>query len=263
MIKISPYGILRALVKVTRSLSFYIYNFKKLDKILATLDVTNVQKFKFIDWHNGYSYFIAIKDRAKVFIKIDLNLHFLENDHLSYQIFNNKINVIPVEEFLSEKDYQVLISPFVDGRSLTEQDIINKPYLLEDIYNILHLLNNHGVIHRDIRLENFMIINESIFIIDFTFSSLLQNSGSKYPYKNLMMNIPMHRRVLQKLGARLNPSQYIWNDFHSVSQILNRILINHHLTPDIKKSVECYKAKFSRASTNLNATYNLNGKLNS
>jgi hypothetical protein len=97
--------------------------------VLRQLAVEEVKPFMFIDWHDGYAYYRGYKNGNKVFIKIDLFLHFLGNDYLSFTMLQNKVNLLPITEFRAEDGYQVLISPFVEGRNVTESDLIKNPSL--------------------------------------------------------------------------------------------------------------------------------------
>ena len=232
--------------------------------MLRQLAVEEVRPFRFMDWHDGYAYFIGYKNDNKVFIKIDLFLQFLGNDHLSFTILQNKVNLLPITEFWSKNGYQVLIYPFVEGQNLTESDLIEKPSLLNDIFNTLEILNQQGLIHRDIRLENFMLINDELFIIDFTFISTLPHAMDKYDFKKLDAHDPRQKKILRKLGARINPRDYVWNDFYSVAQVIRKILNNNKsLSHDVIEALEQSLKSFETTSKRSHTTYNLIEDINS
>jgi serine/threonine protein kinase len=258
------YELLRKFVKLSRSIFFYTIYFKKLHHILKQINVERLKLFRFIDWHDGYAYFVAYKDGKKVFIKMDLFLQFLGNEYLSFKTLKNKVNLLPIKEIYTIDGYQVLVSPFVEGKNLTESDLIEKPDLLNDIFNILETINNQGIIHRDIRLENFMLINAELYIIDFTFACGLPRSSVKNDFKRLSLNSPPQKKILRNLGAKINPSEYVWNDFYSVDQIIKRMLKNNKdMSQEVRVLIEKYKVKFERAAKLPHTTYSLVDEANS
>ena len=46
--------------------------------------------------------------------------------------------------------------------------------------NILEEIHNQGVIHRDIKTENFMLHNEEIYLIDFGLSSIFLDENMNH-----------------------------------------------------------------------------------
>lgn len=256
--KLSECKICRFLLKVARSIFFIVFNFYKLIDITKTLEVKKLRPFKFIDWHDGYSYFTAYKEGKKVFIKIDLILHFLVNDYLFFTSFKDKIDLLPIIKLYIEDQYQVLISPFVEGVNLTEKHILDEPDLLGKIYKILEVITMNGVIHRDVRLDNFMLIEGKVFIIDFTFACTLPNRTDELTFKMLNVNSRYQKKILSRLGARINPKDYVWNDFYSVVQIIEKILAtNKNLEQHVVRQFEKYRVDFYKLSMADHATYNL------
>lgn len=251
------YQLLRAFVRYTRSMIFYAVNYIKLQCVLKQTGASAIRQFKFSNWHDGYAYYTGYKAGVKVFIKIDLGLQFLSNDYLAYRLLKEEVKTIAIEEFYAEDEFQVAIFPYVQGRNLTEQDIIDAPSLLEEVRYVLERFYELGLIHRDVRLENFMLVESQLYIIDFTFITSLPHSANNYNFKKLNINDSRQKKVLRKLGGRLNPEQYVWNDFYSVTQIISKALEGNKLNKETRNSLENSMKVFEVMSKLPQATYSL------
>ena len=85
------------------------------------------------------------------------------------------------EDYLHDQKVKYIVFDYVDGRSL--YDIITVGHLsvaqakevFLNLFKTVCSVHNKGIVHRDIKLDNFLITREgTIVLIDFGFASPLQ-----------------------------------------------------------------------------------------
>ena len=86
-----------------------------------------------------------------------------------------------------------------------------------DIWHIFQALRKSDVVHRDIRPDNLMLINNRLVLIDF------QLAVSKKNFKELdyMLSRPSRLRKLGNKNFRYRP--YVWDDAYSLLKVLDFI----------------------------------------
>jgi len=132
---------------------------------------------------------------------------------------------------------QILISEFSEEKELTEQDILDNPDRLLQIYEILKIINSRGCIHRDIKLNNFLLKDDEVRVIDFTFSTSLNHFNM---FKDLSLVNKEDAVILKNLGGIYKPNIFQWNDFYSIDLILDRLFSEDM---DIEKRLKIIKYK--------------------
>ena len=208
------------LMKLIRSTFFLIKNHLNICRYLRDLNVSKVKVFKFKNWHNSFAYYTGIFNGNLVFIKISTKHLFLENEKIFYDIFKSDLSLLKVLSLSENNNTQILISEFSNEKELTEQDILDNPDRLLQIYEILKVINRKDCIHRDIKLSNFFLMDNKVRIIDFTFSTRLNHSNM---FKELIFDNNEDAVVLKNLGGIYKPNIFQWNDFYSMYLILNGI----------------------------------------
>jgi len=207
---------------------FIVCNYMPITTKIKGLNVKSIKIFKFMLWHEGFAYFTGKLYNSDVFIKVDTKLHLLSNDILSYERLTElpemEDKLVKIIDYSVGDQIEIVLYDFVLGQELTEQAIIQDPNLIVELYDIIVDINTQGIIHRDINLNNFLITNEKVKIIDFTFANSL---GETLGFTELRVQTERDRRLLKYLGLGLNPEPFVWNDFYSVCQILKRIMLNH------------------------------------
>jgi serine/threonine protein kinase len=223
---------------------------KKVKKILEKKGYENIEIYNYNEWHHGYAYFTAKKKEKKFFIKIDFYFKLLTNDMLAFEIADKELKeyMIKIEDFIEVNNLcQIIIFEFLEGyRKVYENDIVEDENVLEKIFNIIYLLQKNNLIHRDIKLDNFLInALDDIKIIDFTFA--ISNKNLKF--KDLKPSF-RNLEVLEFLGDGLNPAPFEWNDCCSLKQILLNISksrkfnnIDKYISFLEKMECETYKIK--------------------
>ena len=214
--------ILRTIYNLKKKLYFQI-RMNYIIQTLSTLEIKNISKFNEKKWHHGYSYFTGYYKNKKVFIKIDTKLKMLKNEKVFYELMENTIKqyLVPLELFFENKKLQLVIYEFLeDFKELDNENLLNNLNLLDDIYIILKSMKEKKVIHRDVKLNNFMVGDSKIKIIDFTFSNSLDKNSD---FKELDISKKENYLILKTLGLGLNTKDFQWNDSIAIINILNSI----------------------------------------
>ena len=208
------------LVQVIRRSLFLFIHHLKIIRILKSLNISDISIFKFKNWHASFAYYSGIFNGNIVFIKISTKHLFLDNEQIFYNLFKHDLSLIKVISLFEDKNIQILISEFSNEKELTEQDILDNPDILLQIYDILKIISNKGCIHRDVRLNNFLIRDNQVRIIDFTFSTCLNHSDR---FNDLSLNKKEEAIILKNLGGIFKPNTFQWNDFYSMDLVLHKL----------------------------------------
>ena len=233
------------LVKLIKRSFFLSIHHLKIIRNLKSLNVSDIRIFKFKNWHNSFAYYSGIFNGNIVFIKISAKHFFLDNEQIFYDLFKDDLSLIKVISLSENQNFQILISEFSNEKELTEQDILDNPDSLLQIYDILKVINNKGCIHRDVRLDNFLISDNKVRIIDFTFSTCLNHSDR---FNDLVLDKKEELIILKNLGGIFKPNDFQWNDFYSIDLVLYKLFskdMNIEKRLKIIKYQELFKGNIS------------------
>jgi serine/threonine protein kinase len=205
--------------------------------IYIKLKKNNIKKitfFNFLNWRNGYCYLRGVYNEKEVFIKIDTKQHLLINDKLTYDLCKDIMqdDLVEILHHSLDGKIQFLVYEFLQSNELDESILLNNMTYLDDIIRILKNLSNIGIVHRDIRLDNFLISKNKLKIIDFTYA----NSNTHKGFKEVDVNNSYNCFLLEFLGGGLNPLPFLWDDYYSFYTILKNLE---------KKANDLCKAKLS------------------
>ena len=196
-------------------LKFYL----KVVSLLKNSNIYNISIFNFKNWHHGYAYFYGFKENKKVFIKVDTKFLLLQNDLLVYQLANEKLKnyLLNIEDSIFSKNLQIIIYEFLDFTELSVDILENNRSIINTMLDMINTLNDLEIIHRDIKLDNFIFVNNELKIIDFTFAI---SNNKALGFKDLERNIN-NCATLEFLGDGLNPEPFVWNDYYALSRLFN------------------------------------------
>ena len=260
--------------KLLKSIIKYIFisNYRQIKKKLyfslksadisaamAHVNLYDVHPFNYANWHHGFCYFTAYLDGKKVFVKVDTQLKILKNEKVFYDYMEKEISkyLIPTYGFHEDHSLELMLFEFLeDAQELNDEILLNNLHYLNDIIIILKKIEEKKLIHRDIRLENFMITDNRIKIIDFTFANSLSKNSD---FIDLDINNNKDYTILKALGEKLKPKKFEWNDFISLSNIIGNLLLSENINSKDKTTLENYLITLQEMS--LNASYvRLKGK---
>ena len=209
---------------------------------LKKFNIKKIIFFNFLNWHNGYCYFRGIYLGKEVFIKIDTKLHLLVNDKLAYDLCKDIMqdDLVDILHHSLDGKIQFVVYEFLNSNELDENILLNNMKYLDDIIRILNNLSKLGIIHRDIKLDNFLVSNNKLKIIDFTFS----NSNTHQDFKDLDVNNSNNCFILEALGHGLNPAPFVWDDYYSFYTILKKL--DEDVSADRKVKLNTYKKEIDK-----------------
>jgi serine/threonine protein kinase len=205
-------------------LTFYFIPFRVL---LRKVGVKNPTIFTGKAPLNGYAYFTGEIGDKKVFIKFDTKYHLITNDILAYKKCKKKLGeyLVKVIAFKNTGTIQYVIYDYFDGTTLKNNNILENPQLISYVYETISAINSLRLIHRDIKLDNFLIKNEELKIIDLTLMASLDDSNL---FKSFNLDNKDEAIILHTLNKSHSPPGLIWNDFYSLHLILKEIIINNN-----------------------------------
>jgi len=241
------------IIDVIHRMKIKFYFESNMKYILETLNercIISVSRFKEKSWHNGYCYFRGIYKGKEVFIKVDLKLRLLENEFFFYEFLDKKLAkyLTPMYDFHQNKHLQMIVFSFIsNSHELNKYNIIGNNTYLDEIIYILDEIHKANVIHRDIKLDNFMLDDKKIKIIDFTFARNINNSSNS-KFKELNISDEENYQILKRLGNGLNPKVFVWNDFISMKNIIDDILHDEKLNLDEKERLKKYSKSLATKS---------------
>ena len=200
----------------------------------------------------------------KVIPKNNMRYGFTDHDiNLEINILKNleHPHIIKLFEFFVDEDNYYLVNEYCTEGNLCEKlheikvfpEVIVK-ILMAQIFNALIYLNEKGIIHSDIKLENVMV------------DSILDNGQSTFEIKNkssfiesLIQDANDINEQLQKNRIRRSVTvnnKFIFNKFGGNFKRLNS---NNEKLKNLKKSLPFgYNLKFGKNNLNKNKKYNKN-----
>lgn len=202
------------------NLILLIYYFHTVKTLLDVNGLRGVRLYRFMDWHDGQLYFIGFQDKTKVFIKVDLFTQCQVNEIIAYEILSSYLhkNLLMIYDFRQFKEASVLIMEFVH---VTKENLLgcdNAKTIAVEMLKIVRTINELGVIHRDIREDNFLLGNDGeLKLIDFTFcADLRMRERFTGPKAGSAFKIGLDRF----LGGAERAGNDYWNDFASIYKVM-------------------------------------------
>ena len=174
---------------------------------------------------SGYSNFVGVLDGKKVFIKYGGAGDSCENEY----IFSKKISENDNMHFLKPLLYKVdgkdkyVVFEFIEGIPLSEYmkttNAEQKKQVGLQLLEIYDELQKMHIMHRDIRPDNFLVVNEKIILLDFQFAVDTNLRKELYIVKKDM-------NIAANLGSECRYKWYGWQDAYSFNLMMKMLCID-------------------------------------
>jgi serine/threonine protein kinase len=179
-------------------------------------------------------------DNTKVFIKTDFVFNLLINEDTAFRIFSNdsylKDKIIDVVLFSS--DDRFIIMRYVDSQNILgflDENPSESMNIIISMIEIVEALHNLNIVHRDIKMDNFIVVDKKLLLIDFLFCI---DAHGQNRFRELTLNVRNSKNVLKHMNYSGKPDDYIWDDAYSLLQIYKIISKKHHIEKKIKSKIE-------------------------
>lgn len=142
-------------------------------KIRQDLKKCNVESFRpymILKWHHGFIYLRGKYCESDVFIKIDTRYNLLINEKIIRETFEKEMVFTPLKLYY-KGNYEYLIFKFIKYKTINHEYLLtNIITTVEGMIRAIESLNNRGIIHRDIKLDNFILYKNQIILTDFVYA---------------------------------------------------------------------------------------------
>lgn len=134
-----------------------------------------------------------------------------------------------VQLYFKENNVELIVTEYLDGVNLEKQspDILN---ICEQMMQLLNEFRKKGIIHGDIRPSNFILKENTLYIIDFGTAYDKMQVENDCIYKQMIMP-----KALSGMGCgKYSPDDYEYDDAYAVLRTLKDIY------PDFKKDYKSW-----------------------
>tara|TARA_Y100000768_G_scaffold283875_1_gene218506 strand:+ start:3007 stop:3723 length:717 start_codon:yes stop_codon:yes gene_type:complete len=192
-----------------QSLKWIRFNLNNFRKQLESQGYYSISITKFFLWKESAKYFKVFDSTGNCFfVKLQSDdkvrheykiFKYLDKHNLSKICFYPKIFLSNIGNF----SYNVFEE--LDGDRINKKIILDHN-LIGQMKRIVSFLDNIGLVHRDIRPHNIIVVNDTMKIIDFEHSSI----------NNEIMD-----NNSTKLNKDFSPNGKIWDDAYSFKKIID------------------------------------------
>jgi len=204
---------------------YYIKNRSFIHELFQENGYQEIKPFNLSKWHHDLYLFTAIaKDLDPVFIKITNLPRLLKNENKAYKkLQKNKYlvnHLIEHKGYIKKNGYRALVLKRAKGIVLNEEWAANNIGELNTLIRIVDEFKSLSLVHRDIKLDNFIYEDGSIKIFDFSF---MIDKTQKGKLKEIDLSDKKNILKLMDLGIHYKPAHFTWDDYYSLYVILNSL----------------------------------------
>uniref|UniRef100_A0A6C0LDQ2 non-specific serine/threonine protein kinase n=1 Tax=viral metagenome TaxID=1070528 RepID=A0A6C0LDQ2_9ZZZZ len=128
----------------------------------------------------------SVITKKQVVIKIETkNSNMLKREAQIYESLKGHPGIPKIKYYGSTEEYNFLVLPFL-GNTLhsTIFSLEQVPFLFKKMTEIIEFVHSKGFLHRDLKPDNFLYDNNTIYLIDFGLSKqYINEKGEHIPFK--------------------------------------------------------------------------------
>lgn len=236
--------VLRKIYREVKNRRFYLNNKKFIHGFFQENGFYSTKPFNLNNWHHDLYLFTAIaKDGSPVFIKLTNLPRILKNENRAYKKLRKnpflKGHIIEHKGYIKKGGYRALILKRANGQVLTEEWAYRNVEKLGTLIKIVDEFTALSLVHRDIKLDNFICEDGSIKVFDFSF---MIDMTEKNKLKEIDLSENENMIKLVTMGVGYKPSPLKWDDYYSLYVVFKQLLKNKPsaLTLENKGLIERY-----------------------
>lgn len=202
--------------KLFLSLESLINHYIKIRQDLKKCNVESFRPYMMLKWHHGFIYLKGKYFGSDVFIKIDTRYNLLINELTVREIFKEKMTFTPLKLYY-KGNFEYLIFEFIDYKTINQKYLLeNLSKTIEAMIEAIEILNNLDILHRDIKLDNFILYDNEIILTDFVYAITIEKSN----LKEVDLKAP-GKKLLQDLSRT---KELRWDDMTNLRLELENIM---------------------------------------
>jgi len=205
------------LSKIVRNYFLYICSINLIKKDLRDVNLSQFKPYNISSWHHGYMYFEGYLNCNRIFIKVDSKFFLLSNEIRIREIFNKNLDFTKLIMY-KKGVYEYLFFEFIKYEILNIDFIKEKGVyiVLSELLGIIQKINREGVLHRDVKLDNFIIIDNKIVLNDYVYSISRKKDGFK--------EVNLNSQGIKLLKDLNKSDNFLWDDMDSLYNELVKVL---------------------------------------
>ncbi|WP_165749405.1 protein kinase family protein [Cellulophaga sp. Z1A5H] len=229
---------LSLLYRTIKNKVFYNKNKGFIIKFFQENGYNQTKPFNINKWHHDLYLFTAIDNNgSQVFIKLTNLPRILKNENRAYKKLRKnsylKNHLIEHKGYIKKDGYKALILKRANGVVLNEEWAYQNIDKLGDLIRIVDEFTNLSLIHRDIKLDNFIYEEGHIKVFDFSFM-IDMTEDKKMKEIDLTNNENMIKLVTMGVGYK--PAPLKWDDYFALYVVFKLLLNNKPSTISLEKS---------------------------
>jgi serine/threonine protein kinase len=222
-------NLLRKIYREVKNRKFYLQKRRFIYNFFKDNGFYNTKPFNLNKWHHNLYLFTA-QDKLgqEVFIKLTNLPRILKNENRAYKKLKKneflKNHLIEHKGYIKKSGYKALILKKANGIVLNEEWACKNVSLLGTLIKIVDEFTALSLIHRDIKLDNFIYEDGQIKVFDFSF---MVDMTHKNKIKEIDLTKDENLTKLRTMGVGYKPEPLKWDDYYALHVVFKDILKNN------------------------------------
>lgn len=221
-------NLLGPLYRTTKNRIFYLKKKRFIHQFFEENGYTQIKPFNLNKWHHHLYLFTAEDESGEeVFIKLTNLPRILKNENRAYKKLKKneflKNHLIEHKGYIKKEGYKALILKRADGIVLNEEWAYQNINELAKLISIVDEFTALTLIHRDIKLDNFIYEDGYIKVFDFSF---MVDMTEKNKLKEIDLTKKENITKLMTMGVGYKPAPLKWDDYYSLQVVFEKLLKN-------------------------------------
>lgn len=211
-------------LRVKDNVVFYLRKRKFVLDFFKECGYTRIKPFNFFKWHHNLFLFTAMNGYGdSVFVKLSKIKRVIKNENKAYKKLRKNAflenHIIEHKEYIKKNGYKALVLKQANGTVLNEDWMVDNIEQAGTLIKIVDQFSAMSLVHRDVKLDNFIYDEGRIKIFDFSF---MIDKSEKGKLKEIDLSSRRNMLKLMDLGNNYKPEPLKWDDYYSLYIIFVR-----------------------------------------